>query len=62
MKVFSPASFLAFLATFAIATVPKDFQATNTQETLFAQQNPTSTPQPTTTPTPTPTQSPTPRR
>ncbi|WP_353930541.1 hypothetical protein WJM97_20070 [Okeanomitos corallinicola TIOX110] len=60
MKVFSPATFLAFLATFAIANIPKDFQATNTEATLFAQQNPDSTPKPTTTPTEPP--SPTPPR
>jgi hypothetical protein len=61
MRLLAPVALLAFLGTVAVAAIPKDLQAKNTQQTLFAQQTPSSpstpakpTPTPTTTPTPTP--------
>ncbi|QYX30554.1 hypothetical protein [Sphaerospermopsis torques-reginae] len=64
MRHLAPVALLAFLGTAAVIAIPKDFQATNTRQTLLAQQTPSpSTPKPDrtpTTPTPTPTPSPTP--
>ncbi|MEA5575352.1 hypothetical protein [Anabaena sp. UHCC 0451] len=56
MRNLASVALLAFLGTAAVAAIPKDFQAQNTQHTLFAQQ----TPRPTTTPTSKPTTTPTP--
>lgn len=62
MRHLAPLALLAFLGTAAVIAIPKQFQAANTQQTLFAQQTPSpSTPKPDRTPTtPTPTPSPTP--
>jgi hypothetical protein len=53
MRHLAPVALLALLSTFAVAVVPKDVPATNTQQTLFSQQTPTTRPtsRPTTTPT-----------
>lgn len=61
MRNLASVALLAFLGTAAVAAIPKNFQAQNTQHTLFAQQTP-STPRPTTTPTSRPTTTPTPTR
>ncbi|MFM6157307.1 MAG: hypothetical protein ACKPE3_30630 [Sphaerospermopsis kisseleviana] len=62
MRNLAPLALLAFLGTAAVIAIPKQFQAANTQQTLLAQQTPSSsTPKPDPTPTtPTPTPSPTP--
>ncbi|MBD2296577.1 hypothetical protein H6G06_24625 [Anabaena sphaerica FACHB-251] len=62
MRNLASVALLAFLGTAAVFAIPKDFQATNTQQTLFAQQTPSSpsTPKPDRTPTPKPT-TPTPK-
>ncbi len=62
MRHLAPVALLAFLGTAAVIAIPKDFQATNTRQTLFAQQTPSpSTPKPDPTPTtPTPRRTPTP--
>ncbi|MFM2063013.1 MAG: hypothetical protein RLZZ507_2683 [Cyanobacteriota bacterium] len=37
MRLLAPVALLAFLGTVAVAAIPKDLQATNTQHTIFAQ-------------------------
>jgi hypothetical protein len=55
MRHLAPVALLALLSTFTLAINTKNFQAQDTNHTLFSQRTPTNEPttRPTTTPTPT---------